>query len=84
MLVGFRFLFVCLLRFLSFAFYVSIGRYVLLLLAFVVLGLVSSVLSQEIDCGASLWGSDLRVLRNVGSSHSGSGAEPWPRGIFRI
>ena len=49
MLVRFRFLLVCLFRFCLLCFLrVSLDDFVLLLLAFVMLGLVSSVLSQEI------------------------------------
>ena len=49
MLVRFRFLFVCLFRFCLFMFFCgNLGNFVLLLLAFVVLGLVSSILCQEI------------------------------------
>jgi len=47
MLVRLTFLFVC-LSFVFFVFFhVSLGQFVLVLLAFVVLSLVSSVLSQE-------------------------------------
>ena len=47
--VRFRYLFVCFFRFVFCVFFhVSLGHFVLVLLAFVVLGLVSSVLSQEI------------------------------------
>ena len=36
-------------------FQVNLGHFILILLAFVVLGLVSSVLSQEIGCEERLW-----------------------------
>jgi len=48
MLVRFRFLFVYLGFVFCLSFHVSLGQFLLVLLAFVLLGLVSSVLSQEI------------------------------------
>jgi len=47
-LVRCRFLFVCLLFVFCVFFHVSLGHFVIVLLAFVVLGLISSVLGQEI------------------------------------
>jgi len=46
-------------------FHVSLGHFVLVLLAFIVLGLVSSVLSQEIGCEERLRNDSFYVQWDV-------------------